>query len=246
MHNKRVAIMQPTYLPWCGYFGLLDYVDVFVFLDNVQYSHRSWQQRNRIKGPDGEVLLTVPIQSSSKQGNINNVLVDLNSNPLLKHLKSLRHSYSNSNYFSEIISHLGPILNSTTVFLSDLNIALVKEIAKMLGFATPMLKASDLNSVGVRENLLTSICREIGATEYVSPPGSKVYLDGTVAFEKANVELKYFHFKHPIYKQRFGDFLPHLSVVDLLFNVGSHEAGILIRESSDTSPTAIISSEGIK
>ena len=74
--TKRIAIMQPTYLPWCGYFGLLDYVDQFVFLDNVQYSHRSWQQRNRIKGPSGEILLTVPVVSSSKRGNVNNVLIN--------------------------------------------------------------------------------------------------------------------------------------------------------------------------
>ena len=226
---KRVAIMQPTYLPWCGYFGLLDYVDQFVFLDNVQYSHQSWQQRNRIKGPSGEILLTVPVVGSSKRGNIESVLINSNSDPLSKHLKSLHHSYSNSKYFSEVISHLGPILNSTTDFLSDLNIALITEIAKMLGLSTPMLKASDLGSVGVRENLLTSICREIGATEYVSPPGSKDYLGGSKVFEDSGVKLMYFDFSHPIYKQKFGSFISHLSVVDMLFNVGAKHAAELIR-----------------
>ena len=230
MNMKRVAIMQPTYLPWCGYFGLLDYVDQFVFLDNVQYSHQSWQQRNRIKGPSGEILLTVPVVGSSKRGNIESVLINSNSNPLSKHLKSLHHSYSNSKYFSEVISHLGPILNSTTDFLSDLNIALITEIAKMLGLSTPMLKASDLGSAGVRENLLTSICREIGATEYVSPPGSKDYLGGSKVFEDSGVKLMYFDFSHPIYKQKFGSFISHLSVVDMLFNVGPKQAACLIKD----------------
>ena len=229
MHNKRVAIMQPTYLPWCGYFGLLDYVDQFVFLDNVQYRHRSWQQRNRIKGPSGEILLTVPVVGSSKRGNIKSVLINSSSDPLSKHLKSLHHSYSNSKYFSEVISHLGPILNSTNDCLSDLNIALITEIAKMLGLSTPMLKASDLGSAGVKEDLLLSICDELGATEYVSPPGSHDYLDDSSAFKDGRVKLCYFNFVHPTYEQKFASFISHLSVIDMLFNVGAKHSMELIR-----------------
>lgn len=228
IHNKRVAIMQPTYLPWCGYFGLLDYVDEFVFLDNVKYSHQSWQQRNCIKGPNGAFLLTVPVVSSSKRGNISSVLIDNSSNPLPKHSKSIRHAYSHSKYYSEIISLIGPILGSTNVFLSDLNTSLIRAISNVLGFRTPTVKASDLSSVGVRENLLLSICRELGATEYISPPGSRVYLDGSSAFVNSGVELSYFDFTHPTYEQKFGGFTSHLSVVDMLFNVGPKNARDLI------------------
>lgn len=227
--NKKIAIMQPTYLPWCGYFGLLDYVDEFVLLDNVQYSHRSWQQRNRIKGAGGEILLTVPVVSSSKRGTVNNVLIDPSSNPFLKHSESLRHAYSNSKFYSEIILRLGPILSSPTVLLSDLNCLLITEISNILGFLTPTIKASNLSSVGIKENLLLSICNELDATEYISPPGSQIYLEGSSAFENAGVKLSYFDFIHPTYEQKFGSFISHLSVVDMLFNVGPKCAKELIR-----------------
>ena len=229
MKIKRVAVMQPTYLPWCGYFALLDYVDEFVLLDNVQYSHRSWQQRNRIKGPDGAILLTVPVVSGSKRNEIKKVLIDNSSKPLLKHLKSMQHAYSNSGFYSEIISHIVPILRPPTLLLSDLNCVLIKEISKILAISTPMVKASDLGSVGVKEDLLRSICDQLGATEYVSPPGSHDYLDGSSAFKDGRVKLSYFNFVHPTYEQKFGSFISHLSVIDMLFNVGAKHSMELMR-----------------
>lgn len=229
MKIKRVAVMQPTYLPWCGYFALLDFVDEFVLLDNVQYSHRSWQQRNRIKGPDGAILLTIPVVSNSKRNRINKVLIDNSSKPLLKHLKSIQLAYSNSNFYSEIISHIVPILRLPTLLLSDLNCLLIKEISNILAISTPMVKASDLGSVGVKEDLLLSICDELGATEYVSPPGSHDYLDDSSAFKDGRVKLSYFNFVHPTYEQKFGSFISHLSVIDMLFNAGAKHSMELIR-----------------
>ena len=224
----RVAIMQPTYLPWSGYFGLMQSVDVFVLLDSVQFARRSWQQRNLIKTANGAKWLTVPVLSKAKrQQLICEVELDKSSDFAAKHRRGIEMSYAKTPYFSQYADTLLPLLNDNSPLLVDLTVGLILQLKAQLGIDTCVLRASELNGNGNKADLLASICKKIGATSYVSPPGSKVYLDESDAFEKIGVALQFYDFKHPEYSQLFGEFLPNMSIVDMLFNCGERASAML-------------------
>lgn len=223
--------MQPTYLPWAGYFGLLDGVDLFVFLDSVQFARRSWQQRNRIRGPNGELLLTVPtVNKGLRDQRIDEVVIDASSQPTRRHLKTIRQCYATSPYRDQVLDIIGPWMESPPESLCELNIGLIRALSASIGIATPTVRSSALAGTGAKADLLVSLCREVGATEYVSPPGSRGYLDESRAFSEAGIAVRYFEFRAPTYPQPGHGFLAQLSVVDIMFNVGSDATLRLIRE----------------
>lgn len=224
--------MQPTYLPWSGYFGLLNSVDLFVFLDSVQFDRRSWQQRNQIKTANGSQWLTVPVISKGKRDQkINEVEIDLKSRFYLKHQKSIILNYKKSPFFNIVSDDIFEVLNKKIDNMALLNIELIKALNNLIGIKTKTISSSDLNSFGVKSELLASICSEVGAKEYISPPGSKKYLEKSDSFKKIGVDVKYFSFNHPIYSQNFDFFLENMSVIDLLMNCGN-ESIELIEEGS--------------
>lgn len=224
----RVAIMQPTYLPWLGYFGLMQSVDLFIVLDTVQFAKRSWQQRNQIKTANGPLWLTVPVQSKGKREQlISEVEIDYSQDFPRSHLKTLEMNYKKSAYFDVISPQLFEILGADNKYLAGLTINSILWIRDVLGITTPIRLASEFEVGGAKADLLASLCEQAGATEYISPPGSKVYLDETDAFAKRGIPVNYFGFRHPEYPQRFGDFLPYMSVIDLLFGCGLESASII-------------------
>lgn len=230
----RVAIMQPTYLPWSGYFGLMQAVDVFIFLDSVQFARRSWQQRNQIKTARGAQWLTVPVTSKGKRDQlISEVEVDMSSNFAATHRKTIEANYSKAVCFREIAPALLAKLDNPTR-LADLNIGIIMHCCELLGIETKVLRSSAMQGEGAKADLLASLCREVGATEYISPPGSSEYLDASDAFSALGVPVRYFNYHHPEYPQLFGEFLPYMSVIDMLFNCGAHSAS-LIRNASEVS-----------
>jgi len=223
---KSIAIMQPTYIPWVGYFALMDRVDEFVFLDSVQFERRSWQQRNRIKGSGGEIMLTVPVQKAPRdQLRICDAKIDYTSKFVRKHITALQHAYGKTPFFKEYKEIVFDVLNKKTSLLADLNIDIIKRTAKALGIETPMIRSSELSSTGSKDELLYNICCEMNAQVYVSPPGSKKYLDSSIFFKEGAFPLLYHKYIPQPYHQLFGDFVPYMTVIDLLFNVGpkSHE-----------------------
>lgn len=224
----RVAIMQPTYLPWAGYFGLIQSVDLFILLDSVQFTKRSWQQRNQIKTANGPLWLTVPVLSKGKRDQlISEVEIDYGQDFPRSHQKTLEMNYKNSLYFDSFGPGLVATLGGNDKYLSELTTKSIKWIRDALGIKTPIRLASEFATTGVKADLLASLCEQVGATEYISPPGSKVYLDESDAFVKRGIPISYFVFKHPEYPQRFGDFSPYMSVVDLLFNCGPASSSII-------------------
>jgi WbqC-like protein family len=225
----RVAIMQPTYLPWSGYFGLMQQVDLFIYLDNVQFSRRSWQQRNQIKSASGPIWLTVPVNKKGKREQlISEIEIDFSTAFNISHQKSIQACYSKAKYFKEYSPKLFEWYGAQDNLLANVNISLISCIKEALQISTKLMRASELQVSGVKDSLLASICSEVGATEYISPPGSYDYLNGSNAFKKAAIPISYLKYSHPIYHQMHADFLPYMSCVDLLFNCGDESTKIIL------------------
>lgn len=232
----RVAIMQPTYLPWLGYFGLMQSVDLFIILDSVQFAKRTWQQRNQIKTMNGPLWLTVPVLSKGKREQlISEVQIDYSHDFPKGHIKSLEMNYKKTAYFDIVSPPLFAMLSSSNKYLADLTINQIFWIRDLLGITTPIQLASEFEGVGTKADLLASLCEKVGAKEYVSPPGSKVYLDESNAFIKRGIPLSYFSFTHPVYLQQYGEFLPFMSIIDLLFNCGPENSARLIKGTCENS-----------
>lgn len=224
----RVAIMQPTYLPWSGYFGLMQAVDVFVLLDSVQFARRSWQQRNQIKTANGAQWLSVPVLSKGKRDQlICEVELDKSSGFAATHRRSIEMSYAKTPHFKQYADTLLPLLDNSSPLLADMTIALIMRLKAQLGIKTRVLRSSELDGSGAKADLLTSLCKQIGATAYVSPPGSKVYLVESNAFKTIDVPVQYYEFNHPEYPQPFGEFLPYMSIIDMLFNCGERSSALI-------------------
>ncbi|GLX83130.1 WbqC family protein [Thalassotalea eurytherma] len=236
----RCAIMQPTYLPWSGFFDLIDSVDVFVFLDNVKLEKSSWHVRNQIKSAQGAMMLTVPV--STPNGRLETMINEtlLSTKPWQKkHLKSLITNYSKAPFFNEVYPVVETILQQPFDNLAQLNITLIKTLCKQLSITTPLVTASEMASItGVKDERLVSICQQLGANHYLSPVGAADYIEKNTkggALTKANIKLSYQRYQAPIYPQLYGEFVSHLSIFDALFNCGFINTLKLIRENSDRS-----------
>ena len=231
MAMRTVAIMQPTYLPWIGYFGMIDMADVFIFYDDVQFVKQSWQQRNRIKTQDGWIWLVVPVFQNFGQ-RINKVKINNNQNWSKKHWKSIEYSYNKAPFFNEYIASFKEIYEREWEYLVDLNITLIKKMSEILGLDTKFVLSSELRGVdGAKTDRLINILKLTGADEYLTAPATKVYIEPE-KFKGNDITLYWYEFKHPMYAQLYCDFVPYLSVIDLLFNMGG-ESIKLIREGEE-------------
>ena len=227
----RAVIEQPTYLPWMGYFGMIDAVDIFVFYDDVQFVNRSWQRRNKIKVPKGEIWLSVPVIQNFGQ-KINEVKINNNLNWRDKHWTSIKHHYSKAPFFQKYRDSFEKIYKKEWEYLVDLNITLIKKISEILGLDTEFMLSSELRGVkGTKTDRLINILKLIGADEYITGPGTKAYIEPE-NFKGNDIALYWYEFNHPSYAQLYGDFVPYLSVIDLLFNMGG-ESIKLLREGEE-------------
>ena len=227
---KSIAIMQPAFLPWIGYFSLINYVDEFIFLDNVQFDKRSWQQRNRIKTAQGPIWLSVPVLTKRRSNQLIQqvkILKDSDIDPFRKINTTIEHNYKKAPYYYDYAKDLFDLFNNNKHNLAQLNQSIIQWICHQLGIKTPLIKASTLRAAGQKEYLLVDICKKRGASHYVSPPGSKTYLDESDAFDKVGIVLKYHNYEHPSYAQLYGNFEPYMCIMDLLFNEGPASAGII-------------------
>jgi hypothetical protein len=233
--GTTAAIMQPTYLPWIGYFDLIDSVDVFVFLDDVQVLKRSWGVRNRILGQNGETFLTVPLSGHTHGDGsaFTDTMIDLGQNWAKTHLATIRHAYAKAARFDEVFPDLEAALLRGHTTIGALNQDFICTTARRIGVATPFLRSSELQGVqGRKDAKLVSICRAIGADTYLSAPGSAVYIEQDQeggAFAGSGIALCYHSYVHPIYPQRREGFVSHMSIVDLLMNCGYAAALEIIR-----------------
>ena len=221
------AIMQPTYLPWLGYFELMARSDIFVFFDDVQFIKKSWHHRNKIKANDQELLLTIPVLSKGKRGQkINEVLINNKENWKSKHLKSIELNYKKAPYFNNYFEDLKAIYLKDHELLFDFTRELILFLKDSFKINTPVINSSDLNTEGKNEVKVTQICKKINCTTLYNTGGAKEVLDASI-LNKEGINVVFQEYKHPEYKQLGRKFLPYVSALDLLFNEGDKSLEII-------------------
>ncbi len=216
----KVAIHQPNYLPYLGFFHKLSLVDTFVIMDDTQYD-KKFTNRNKIKVPGNWIWLTVPINKKHKF--VANKIVEINNeeNWQSDHFEKINRSYSNSEFFKKNYkTFFEKIYSKKWDHLFTLNYELIIQLIDWLDIKIEVIKESELNINGNSTDRLVNISKKIGAETYVSGIGGKEYMNEKM-FETNNIKIEYQNFKCPIYKQVFNsEFIPNLSIIDLLFNIG--------------------------
>lgn len=216
-----MAIVQSNYIPWKGYFDLINLVDEFVLFDDMQYTRRDWRNRNLIKTRDGLKWLTIPV---AVKGNYFQTIKDTRiSDPVWarKHWESIVHNYSKAQHFA-VYRDLFEVLylDSQESFLSQINYAFLTAICKILGINTRITWSMEYTSVEGKTERLVNICKQAGATTYISGPAARDYIDETL-FNAESISLEYIDYSsYPEYRQLFPPFAHGVSVIDLIFNEG--------------------------
>lgn len=221
-----IAIHQPEYLPWLGFFEKIIRADVFVILDDVQFSKGDFHNRTRVKGAEGPQWLSVPVVHRFPQ-KINEVkLSDLPWQE--KHWRCLRSCYSGSKHFTEFAFAFQNFFEQPWNKLIEVNIAALELVINAFKISCKYVFSSDLRVTGTKSELVLNICKKLGASGYYSGRTGSTYLDFS-SFERAGIEIQVQNFRHPLYNQRFckTGFISNLSVIDLLFNHGSEGRDLL-------------------
>lgn len=218
--------MQPTFNPWIGYFDLMNYVDTFIFLDTVQLNQQSWQTRNKIKVQNKELMISIPIQKNKSKNEllIKDTLIDFRRFDFRKKLiRTLEQSYRKSKYYKEVNGFINELIFYETNYLSQYNINIINNICRKININTRIVILSEINykSTSQKGEQVLDICKYCNATEYISPLGSKDYLDEKIElFNINNITVFYQYYNHPVYSQLGKEFIPYLGIFDLLYNEG--------------------------
>jgi hypothetical protein len=223
----RVAILQPSYLPWLGHFEQLDYADLFIFLNDVQYTKNDWRNRNRIKGPHGPAWLTVPVRRLGLHTPICEARIDYATPWWERHLSLLWQLYRHAPYYDAVLELLRPRLLARPALLQDLTIPLTLDVAAYLGCNTRTVRSTELGVDAEDPNdRLVALCQRVGATEFYEGAAGRSYID-VPRFEAAGVRVVFQSYQHPTYTQAYPPFVSHLSVIDLLCQHGPEARAIM-------------------
>jgi hypothetical protein len=217
------VILQPSYIPWRGYFHQIQKADVFVFYDDVQYDRGGWRNRNRVKTPNGSIWLTIPV---AKKGSVetgaptNTIRIDWNRPWPKAHWTTIRQAYAKAPFFETYREQLEEIYSRRPEMLVDFTIETTIEIAGLLGLADRrFLRSSQLNADGVRTDRLVSVLQQVGATHYISGPSARNYLEEE-KLSNAGISLEYMEYTYQHYSQLHPPFDPQVSIIDLLMMTG--------------------------
>jgi hypothetical protein len=227
---ERIAVViQPTYLPWLGYFDLIDQSSAFVFLDNVQLEKRSWQQRNQIRTAKGLEWLSIPVQVKGRFDQLikNAEIMSSNSFPQ-DHLRSVELNYGRAPFFEKYYPQFHKVMTKPTSSLCELNIGLIRWFCTVMGLQPCFEASSQLGAQGKRSALLADVCQKVGADVYLSPSGSKEYLVSEHReFSSRKIKVLLHQYEHPEYRQLYSPFIPYASILDLIFNEGERSLEIV-------------------
>ena len=216
---------QPLFLPYLGHFEKIGSSDVFVYMDTLNYSKWNWYSRNKIRVGYGEgwIWLVVPVLTNGKHNQkINEVEIDNSQKWKKKHLKSIEMSYSKAPYYKNYIEFFKETYSKEWKYLSDLNEHFLKFFIKELGINVKFIKASDLefDLDGVKSDRVLDLCKKMKCDTFIFGKDGKLYakIDD---FNKSNIKIVFQDYKHPEYQQIHGNFIPYMSIIDLLFNCGN-------------------------
>jgi hypothetical protein len=218
-----IVIIQPNFLPWRGYFHLIQKSDIFVFYDDVQFDKNSWRNRNIIKTKQGKQWITVPVLQKNRFGQkINEVDIDNVNNGIWrkKIWSTIYHNYKQAKHFNKMSGFFEDLFSKGWNRLVDLNIYSTKAICDILGIRRKFYRSSELIITGDRISRLVNICRELGGKRYISGPSARDYIKSESEFLKNGIDLEFHQYVYPTYPQLHGHFIPDVSIVDLLFNCG--------------------------
>ena len=228
-----IAIHQPQYLPWLGYFDKMDQADAFCYLDNVQFKKNEWQNRNRLKTAQGWQWLTVPVRYRFPQ-KIIGVQINESVKWQHKHLQSIATNYRKSRYYDEYFPIVESALKQDFDTIAGVNIHMTTQIREILGInSKPVVRSSELSLSEDPTGRLIDICKYFGGDYYLTGQDGYKYMD-TEQFQKNGIKIITQKFNHPAYPQCFGEFRSHMSIIDLIFNCGPESMNI-IRASSRSS-----------
>ena len=231
-----IGILQPGYLPWLGFFEQMYRSDVFVVYDDVQYDKHGWRNRNKIKTSKGPLWLTVPVKVSFKNKLlINEVKISNKTNWRKKHLLSINQNYAKAPFYREYIGMFEDFFSRSWENLIDVDMHFIVKLAECLRMGQKrIVKSSELGLSGNRIGKLINICKYFNADIFYEGSSGRNYIDEDI-FLKSRIKVEFQDYKHPVYNQLYADFLPNLSVVDLLFNHGRESLSILLNQSREES-----------
>ena len=225
-----ISIHQPNYLPWLGFFDKIKQSDKFVIFDNVQYPRgkNHFGNRNKIKIHNGSKWLSVPVLGKSEKKNFNEIGFK-NDDWRREHLRLIEIFYKDATYFKKYFHSINDILLYDFKTISSLNVHLINYFIRVLGIETEVILSSNLVTDNISgADRITTILEKLNATKYItgSGPGSIRYINED-DFKKRNIKLIWQHYKHPVYNQLHGEFIPYMNILDLLFNEGPNSINII-------------------
>ena len=218
-----VVILQPSYIPWRGYFDQICRAELFIFYDDVQYDKHGWRNRNQIKSLQGKQWLTIPVHSAGvTQGvQIKDVKIDWSKPWAKNHLKALTISYNKAPYFKKYLPLVEGFYNRRDDSIADFTVETTIALARELSIShTRFMRSSELAGIdGRRTERLIQILKRVGATHYISGPSARDYIEQN-QFEAAGITLEYMTYDYPEYPQLHPPFDSQVSILDLLFMTG--------------------------
>lgn len=227
----KCVLLQPSYIPWRGYFHQIHKADIFVFYDDVQFDKHGWRNRNRIKTHQGTIWLTIPVQSHTAPLHhtpINEVIIDNHQPWNRKHWMTLSQSYGKAPFFSRYADLLEAYLRQPQELLAEFTIELTIALSKELGIMdTQFVRSSSLSVTGTKTERLIQIVNCLGADHYITGPAAKSYIDQS-QFDLAGIRLEYMEYNYPDYEQLYPPFDPQVSILDLMFMTGPNALDYIV------------------
>lgn len=219
----NVVILQPSYIPWRGYFDQIRKADLFIFYNDVQYDKHGWRNRNQIKTSQGKQWITIPVHSKGVTAGVPicDVKIDWSKPWSQNHLKALTFAYKKAPHFEACRTWLDTVFERRDEYLADFTIWLTMDIARRIGIShTKFMNSSDIpNITGQKTDRLIQILQHVGATHYMSGASAKDYME-PAKFEEAGITFEYMQYNYPEYPQLYPPYDPYITILDLIFMTG--------------------------